>query len=58
MNKWHGYIHVDGGLKVKRYFGPDDIDKSSPFVERYLAPVEADDRDDAVKKLKERSEEF
>lgn len=56
--KWHGYIHVNGQLQVKRFFDGNEIDKSSPFVERYLAPVEADDREDAIKKLKERSQEF
>ena len=55
---WHGYVHTNGKLQVKRFFSREDIDISSPFVARYLPPIEANDRDDAIKKLKERSMEF
>jgi len=55
---WHGYIHVSGTLQVKRFFNHDDIDTSSPFVARYLRPVEADSREEAIEKLTKRMTEF
>ncbi len=51
MNKWHGYIHTNGTLQVKRFFSRDDIDQSSPFVSIYLNPIEAENRGDAIEKL-------
>lgn len=56
--KWHGYIHINGKLQVKRFFSREDIDIRSPFVSRYLGLVEAKDRDDAIEKLTEKSKEF
>jgi len=34
MNKWWGYIHENGTLHVKRFFGAEDIweAEASPFV--------------------------
>ena len=47
--KWHGYIHSNGKIQVKRFFSRDDIDTSSPFVLKYLPPIKARDRDDAIR---------
>lgn len=43
MNKWWGYIHSNGTVHVKRYFGPKDFEdaKESAFVLRYFGPFEA-----------------
>jgi len=54
MNKWWGYLHTEGTLHVKRYFGPMDIDEAyeSPFVSLVAGPWECKDREEALKKLK------
>jgi len=54
MNKWWGYLHVEGTLQVKRYFGPMDITeaKESPFVDIVAGPWECENREEALKKLK------
>ena len=49
--KWHGYIHINGKLQVKRFFSKDDIDTSSPFVECYLPPINAKSREDAIEQF-------
>jgi len=53
--KWWGYIHTNGTLQIKRYFGPLDITEAheSPFCKTVLGPVDAVDRDDAQTKLLE-----
>ena len=52
MNKWDGYIHINGNLQVKRMFGDkSSIDRNSPFVKRYIGIVIAADRDHAFDKL-------
>lgn len=40
---WYGYIHVDGTLHVKRYFGPEDITEAtdSEFVAQITGPFHA-----------------
>ncbi len=49
---WDGYIHINGNLHVKLLFrGESSIEKDSPFVEQYLQPIEADNREDAISKL-------
>ena len=55
MNKWWGYLHVEGTLHVKIYFGPIDISEAqgSPFVDIVAGPWECDSREEAIKKLKE-----
>ena len=53
--KWDGYIHVNGQLIVKRLWGNEScIERDSPFVKKYIEPVEAIDRDDAFDKLNEK----
>lgn len=51
--EWWGYLHVEGTLQVKRYFGPRDIKEAqeSPFVDIVHGPFLAQDRDDALKIL-------
>ena len=56
-NLWWGYQHTSGTLQVKRYFGPSDIQeaKESPFCETVIgSPFEAEDREDALRILKEK----
>ncbi len=54
-NKWWGYLHTNGTLQAKRYFGGLDIEEAteSPFVERAIGPFEANDREDAIRILRE-----
>ncbi len=53
--QWWGYIHTNGQLQIKRYFGPRDITEAleSPFVRTAFGPVEANSREEAQKKLME-----
>jgi hypothetical protein len=53
MNEWWGYLHVDGSVHVKRYFGPKDIAEAwqSDFVQDVTRPFLAEDRDDALQKI-------
>jgi len=55
MNKWWGYLHTEGTLQVKRYFGPMDISEAqgSPFVDIIAGPWECKNREEAIEKLKE-----
>ena len=41
---WWGYIHTNGTIQVKRYFGPEDIREAheSPFVARVYGPFGGD----------------
>ncbi|KKK94939.1 hypothetical protein LCGC14_2677840 [marine sediment metagenome] len=49
MKIYSAYIHTNGTLQVKGMpFGEDLIDLSSPFVDRHLGMVEAEDMDEAV----------
>lgn len=52
--KWWGYIHENGSLQVKRYFGPEDLIEAqqSPFVRSVHGPWEVNNRDEAIEKLK------
>lgn len=54
-NLWWGYLHINGTLQVKRYFGREDLFEAqeSPFVDRIAGPWPAKDRDDALEILKE-----
>jgi hypothetical protein len=46
--KWDGYIHKNGELIIQKLFnGESFIDRSSPFVVRYLPPVEAKNAEEA-----------
>jgi len=53
--KWWGYIHVNGSLQVKRFFGWQDMEEAdeSSFVKKTAGPFEAKNRQDALTKLKE-----
>lgn len=55
MNKWWGYLHVEGTLHVKRYFDMQDLNEAqeSPFVKFLAGPWECKDREEALEKLKE-----
>lgn len=54
--KWDGYIHINGHLQVKRMFnGESSIEKDSPFVARYIEPVKAENRDEAIKLLQQKA---
>ena len=53
--KWWGYLHENGGIQVKRYFGSMDTQEAreSPFVDAVFGPFNADGREDAINKIKE-----
>jgi len=55
MNKWYGYLHINGNKQVKRYFSREDIFEAdgSPFVKRTTDAFEAENREDAEKKATE-----
>lgn len=57
MIKWWGYLHENGSLQVKRYFGPEDLSEAreSPFVQQVFGPWEVDSREEALEKLKKSS---
>jgi len=54
MNQWWGYLHTEGTLHVKIYFGPEDIMEAhdSPFVDAVAGPWECNDGEEAIEKLK------
>ena len=54
MNQWWGYLHTNGSLQVKVYFGPEDIMEAheSPFVDAVAGPWECNGREEALEKLK------
>ena len=56
MNLWWGYKHINGTLQIKRFFSQLDIMEAeeSPFVEEYSGPYPADNREEALQKLKEK----
>jgi len=53
--KWWGYLHTNGTIQVKRYFGPEDISEAheSPFVARVVNPFDAENRELAVAYIKQ-----
>jgi len=57
MNKWWGYIHIDGSIHVKIYFDQRDISEAweSPFVQSVYGPWECKGREDAIERLKQSS---
>jgi hypothetical protein len=57
MIEWWGYVHVDGSLHVKRYFGPDDLSEAreSDFVQEVYGPWKVNTREEAIEKLKSSS---
>lgn len=57
---WWGYLHTNGTIQAKRYFGPKDIQEAreSPFCERVQGPFKAKDRNDALAILADIFKEF
>jgi len=55
-NLWWGYQHVSGTLQVKRYFLRLDVQEAreSPFCEIVIGPFEAENREDAIRIIKEK----
>jgi len=57
MNRWWGYLHVEGTLHVKPYFSAEDLleARQSPFVAHSRGPWECsgiEQREEALEKLK------
>jgi hypothetical protein len=54
-NLWWGYKHTSGTYQAKRYFSSLDIVEAedSPFCEMVVGPFEANDRDDALRQVRE-----
>jgi len=55
--EWYGYVHVDGGLHIRRYFTEQqagDIDEAieSDFVAKVIGPFMAPNRAAALKFLR------
>lgn len=57
-NLWWGYLHTAGTLQAKRYFSPLDIEEAneSPFCKEVVGPFEAENREEALKIIKEQQE--
>ena len=58
MNQWWGYKHINGTFHPKRYFSNEDLLEAieSPFVEIISNVFMAEDREDALIKLKQELE--
>jgi hypothetical protein len=54
MNQWWGYLHTQGTIHAKRYFDKRDLEEAgeSLFVKSYYSPFLADNREEALKILK------
>ena len=57
-NKWWGYLHSNGKIQVKRWFGDvkdytDDCEGNS-FVVQIVKPFEADTREEALNIIEEK----
>ena len=55
-NMWWGYLHQNGSIQVKRWFGDvkdytDDCE-GNDFVQRVVVPFEADSREEALQIIK------
>ncbi len=50
MNRWWGYIHVNGQKFVKRYFCQEDMKEAneSPFVKAVYGPWECLNKEEAM----------
>lgn len=57
--QWWGYLHSSGTYHTKPYYGALDTDEAreSPFCKIVVGPFYASDRDDALKIVKERTDE-
>ena len=52
---WWGYLHRDGSIQAKRWFG-DEKDYTSdcegnPFVLQVVRPFQANNRDEAIERI-------
>jgi len=51
--KWWGYLHTNGTIQVKRWFGDykdyQDDCYGNPFVEKVVKPFIAESREEATK---------
>ena len=61
-NQWWGYLHANGTIQVKRWFGDvkdytDDCE-GNDFVQHVVYPFEADTREQAMKIVAERCAPF
>lgn len=47
---WWAYLHTNGSIQVKRFFGRGDMDAASesPFVAMMAGPFDARDRENAI----------
>jgi len=57
-NMWWGYVHTNGSLQPKLYLNdPLDLQEAreSPFCGRVFEPFEADNREAALKYMREHS---
>ena len=56
-NLWWGYRHVSGTLQAKRYWDKRDTDEAeeSPFVAQVVYPFPANDRDEALAYIDEKT---
>ena len=57
-NMWWGYLHSNGSVQVKRWFGDhkdytDDC-QDNDFVQQVVRPFSADSRDEAIKIITEK----
>jgi hypothetical protein len=54
---WWGYKHISGTYQAKRYFGPLDIQEAeeSPFCDIVVGPFYAENRDEALVKVREKT---
>lgn len=50
---WFGYIHVDGSIKLKKFFTELEIEEAlaSPFVKEAFGPWHCDSRQEAAEKM-------
>ena len=53
--KWWAYLHKNRDIRVKRFFTMDSIEdaKTSPFVDKIMAPFHAEGRSEAFKAAEE-----
>lgn len=52
--QWWGYLHKNGSLQVKRYFGPEDLSEAreSPFVQQVFGPWKVDSQEKALERIR------
>lgn len=48
--EWWGYLHENGSIQTKRYFGEQDVIEAqeSDFCEKVILPFEAENREQAI----------